>query len=55
MPANRFLSGLNLQLYQLSLAFRILAFGIFVTQFRIVTGTEKHCCQHVANSGEIQL
>ncbi len=25
-------------------AFRILAFGIFVTHFRFMTGTQKHCC-----------
>lgn len=32
---------------KLTVAFRILAFGIFVTHFRIVTGTEKHCCRQM--------
>lgn len=38
-------SILKMKLSQL--AFRIFAIGMSVTQFRTVTGADKHCCQSI--------
>ena len=52
IPANKWISVFKAAAppAQPTAAFRILAFGIYVTHFRIVTGSEKHCCQQVCPS-----